>query len=66
MYILQNDHLHQGYKLLYFLFRGRGYKKRYDEYAKITTNWLMGLLIYSYLVQSLICIDLGINHQLMR
>ena len=62
MYILQNDHLHQGYKLLYFLFRGRGF----DEYAKITTNWLMGLLIYSYLVQSLICIDLGINHQLMR
>ena len=50
MYILQNDHLHQGYKLLYFLFRGRGF----DEYAKITTNWLMGLLIYSYLVQSLI------------
>lgn len=29
------------------VFRGKGYKKRYDEYAKITTNWLMGLLNYS-------------------
>lgn len=49
-----------------YVFRGKGYKKRYDEYAKITTNWLMGLLNYSYFVQSLIGIDLGINHQLMR